>query len=122
MPLTILAWEQRLHLDQLSNHAPGRPNVNLLVIVRRTKNEFWRPVVPRTDVRDRGIIVIHALGGTEIAQLELVAVLIDENVLWLDISMDYALAVQVAETSQQLPREHLHCDHWDVHVRDCICA
>ena len=120
LALAVLAWEEGLHLDHLSYDTSSCPHINLLVVKCRTEDELRCTIISRTDVRNRGISVVHSFGRAEITQFDFVAILIDQDVLRLHITMNDPLAMQVAQTPKQLPSEHLHGYHRDKHVRNRI--
>jgi hypothetical protein len=81
----VLSGEKGLALKHLSEDAAGTPNVNLHIVLLPGEHDLGRAVISRRDVA--GHLRILDTGQTEIANLQ-IAVLVDQNVARLQISMD----------------------------------
>jgi hypothetical protein len=83
----VLSWEKRLALEHLSEDAAGAPDVDLDVVLLPRKHNLRRAVVSRRDIA--GHLRILNASEAKIADLQ-VAILVDENVAGLQISVDDA--------------------------------
>lgn len=79
-----------------------RQHTNLGRVIGGTEDEFRGAVVSRTDVGDVRFVLHQNLGTTEIAKLEYAAVWVKEQVLRLDVTMAYALRMDVCQGSEEL--------------------
>lgn len=84
---------------------------NLCCVVGRAEDELRRPVVPRADVRDVGLILHQNLGATEIAQLEYAGGRIEKQVLRFDVAMADALRVNVGQRTEKLVDVQLNLEN-----------
>lgn len=75
---------------------------DLCCVVSRAEDELRRPVVPRADVRDVGLILHQNLGAAEVAQLEYASGRVKKQVLRLDVAVANALRVNVGQRSEKL--------------------
>lgn len=80
-------------------------------VIRCTKDELWRSVVPRTDIADVRFAGDQDLGGTKVAKLEHTRCGVQEQVLWLDISVTDADRVDVHKGAQELVHVELDLQH-----------
>ena len=94
---SALSWENWLAKHKLRNDAADRPDVNSSSVVRVSKDQFWRPVVPRTDVRYIWLALHELLGTAEVAELEHVRLSVAKNILRFDISVANTLGVNVGD-------------------------
>ena len=85
-----LSREKRLANEQLSNDTANGPDINGRCVVSSSENELGRPVVSRADIRNVYFALDQALGRTEIANLQSVALRVYKQVLWLDVAMTVA--------------------------------
>lgn len=90
----IFSGEERLALQHLGKNAPGAPDVNLNIVLLPSQHDFRGTVVSRRDVA-RHLRVLDS-GEAEIADLQ-VAVLIDENVAGLEVTVDNAGGMDILE-------------------------
>lgn len=126
-----LAGEERLAQHELGHDAASRPHVceidqsarlspeneqtkddrgyrdvlwhtDFGSVVRSSEDELRSAVIPRTDVRDVGLVLDEDLGAAEVAQLEHVRVGVEKEVLRLDVSVADALGVDVGERAEEL--------------------
>lgn len=105
-----IAGEQRLAEKELGADAALGPNVNGGGVVGAAKDELGGTVVPRADVRHVGLALDEGLGTAKVAQLELLRVGIDEQILRLDVTVAYAEGVDVRQRSGQLVEVELDVD------------
>jgi hypothetical protein len=75
---------------------------NLGRVIRRSKDQFRRPVVPRADVRDVWLVLNQYLGATEIAELQHAGAGVQQQILWLDVAVTDSLGVDVRQGAEQL--------------------
>ena len=73
-------------------------------VVRGAKDELWRSVVARADVRYVGLPLDQHLGAPEIAQLEHPRVVVHKQVLGFDVPVAYPFPVDVCEGPVELVR------------------
>lgn len=100
----VLAWEERLAFEHLCKDASCTPHVNSHVVFLPGEHDLGGTVVTCADVA--GHLRVLDTGETEIADLE-IAVLVDENVAGLQVTVDYTCRVHVLETSEDLVQEIL---------------
>lgn len=86
-------------------------NTNFRCVVGCAENQLGRTVVPRTDVRDVGLVLNKDLGGPEIAEFQNTGVLIKEEILRLDVSVTDALGVNVGQGAEELVDVKLNLQH-----------
>lgn len=86
-------------------------NTNFRCVVGCAENQLGRTVVPRTDVRDVGLVLNKDLGGPEIAEFQNTGVLIKEEILRLDVSVTDALGVNVGQGAEKLVDVKLNLQH-----------
>lgn len=75
---------------------------NLGGIVGGTKDEFWRTIVSGANVRNIGLVLNENLGTAKVAELENAAVWVEQQVLWLNVTMTNALRVDIGKCTEQL--------------------
>lgn len=92
----ILSREQRLALQHLCKDTSRTPDVNLDIIFLPCEHDLGGSVVSRGDIS--GHLRILNTSEAEIANLE-IAVLVDEDVAGLEITMDDACRVDILETT-----------------------
>ena len=98
--MLLLAWEERVQSQEFEEDAADGPDVNLFIVVSTLEQQLRSSVVARDDVW--GVdLVLEELGGSEIADLDH-ALLVDQNVLWLQISVRDALLVNEVHAKQDL--------------------
>lgn len=112
---SALSWENWLAKHKLRNDAADRPDVNSSSVVRVSKDQFWRPVVPRTDVRYVWLALHELLGTAEVAELKHVRLSVAKNILRLDVSVANTLGVNVGDRPHKLVRIQLN-DKWRNHL------
>lgn len=86
-------------------------NTNFCCVVGCAENQLGRTIVPRTDVRDVGLILNKDLGGPEIAEFQNTGVLIKEEILRFDVSVTDALGVNVRQGAEELVDVKLNLQH-----------
>ena len=101
----ILSWEQWLALQHLGEDTSCRPDVDLDVVLLPCKHDLWRSVVSRRNVT--GHLWVLNARKTEIANLQ-VAVLVDEDVGWLEIAVDDTGGVDILQSAENLVQEVLY--------------
>lgn len=126
-----IAREQRRSQQELSAHAPHRPDVDGRGVVRRPEDELGSAVVPvereggrviggmgegggggatrearrnapRANVRHVGLARLQRLGRPKVAQLDGLRHRVEQQVLRLDVTVAYSESVQLRERSAQL--------------------
>lgn len=94
----ILAREQWLALEHLGKDAASTPYVNLNVVLLPGKHDLGSAVVPGRHVtRHLGVLDSRK---AEVADLE-IAVLVDEDVAGLEVTVDDACRVDIFQSSLQ---------------------
>jgi hypothetical protein len=81
----VLAREQRLALEHLSEDTACTPDINLNIVLLPREHNLWRAVVSRRYV-SRHLRILNA-SQTKVADLE-IAVLVDENIAGLEITVN----------------------------------
>lgn len=92
----VLAGEQRLALQHLGENASRTPDVDLNVVLLPCEHDLGSAVISRRDVASH--LGVLNTGETEVANLQ-VAVLVDENVAGLQITVDYTSRVDVFQAA-----------------------
>mmetsp|Transcript_11405 Transcript_11405/g.26005 ORF Transcript_11405/g.26005 Transcript_11405/m.26005 type:complete len:269 (+) Transcript_11405:215-1021(+) len=92
-----VAGEEGLAEQELGADAPLAPDVDARGVVGAAEDELGRPVVPAADVADVGLAPDEGLGAPEVAELELLVLGVDEEVLRLDVAVTYAEGVDVGQ-------------------------
>lgn len=90
------AREQRSALQHFSKNACRAPDIHLARVRLPGEHDLRRAIVPRRDVA--GHLRFLQTGQAEIADFE-VAVLVDENVAWLEVAMDEASRMDVFQSA-----------------------
>ena len=75
----------------LSKDAAIRPDVNCWAVQIAIEDKFRSPVEARTHVRDARLPWQELLSTAKICKLQLHCLWVDQNVVWLDITMDDVL-------------------------------
>jgi hypothetical protein len=91
----LISLEEPFHLVQGTLTDVGS-------VVGSTEDQFWRSVVPRTDVADIRLSRYQNLGRSKVAELENSGCGIQQQVLGLDITMTYPDGVDISKRSQKL--------------------
>ena len=92
----VLAGEQRLALQHLCEDASCAPDINFNIILLPCEHNLRRSVVSCGHIS--GHLGILDTREAEIADLQ-VAIFIDEDVAWLEISVDDTCRVDVLQTT-----------------------
>lgn len=114
--------EERLARGHLGEDAANGPHVDAGGVLATTEENF-RGAVPESDdfVGVGAKRHTESASETEISQLE-VALLVDEQVLWLQVTVQNAVGVAVAGALQQLQSELLDLHNWSACVPSCSYA
>ena len=107
------AGEQRLSQQELSQNAPGGPDIDARTIIGGSKDELRRSVVPGADVGYIGLGGDQFLGAAPVAELEHIGGGVDEQVLRLDVAVANAQRVDVAEGPEELIDVELDAEDGD---------
>lgn len=75
---------------------------NLCRVIRRSKDQLWGPVVPRTDVRHVWLVLNKYLCAAKITQLQYASARVQQQVLWLDVAVADPLGVDIGQGTEQL--------------------
>ena len=92
----IFSGEKWFTLQHLCENTSRTPDIDLNVILLPCKHDLWCSVISRRDVS--GHLRILDTGKTEIADFE-IAILIDENIAGLEITMNNTCRVDIFETT-----------------------
>lgn len=95
----ILSGKEWLALQHFGKDAAGTPNVDLDVVLLPCEHNLGRAVVARRDVASH--LRILDTGQAEVANLQ-ITVLIDENVGWLQVSVDDTGRVDVFKAALEV--------------------
>ncbi len=99
----ILSPKNRLSIDHLCNNATNGPNINRLVIVISSKNQFWRPIPSGSNIIGHFSIVWYVSGKSKIAYFNNIR-FTDQYILWFNISVNDIERMHVCDSF-----EHLVC-------------
>lgn len=100
----ILAWEERLALEHLGKDAACAPDIHLDVVLLPCEHDLGGAVVPGRNVA-RHLGILDAC-ETKVANLQ-VAVLVDQYVTRLEVSVNHAGRVDVFQAAHNLVEEVL---------------
>lgn len=92
----ILARKQRSTSQHLGEDAPRTPDIDLDVVLLPCQHDLGSTVVARRDVA--GHLGVLDTGEAKVADLE-VAVFVDEDVAWFEVSVDDAGGMYILEAS-----------------------
>lgn len=101
----VLSWEERLAFKHLCKNATCTPNIDSHIVLLPGEHDFGGTVISCADVT--GHLGVLDTGKTKVADLQ-IAVLVDENVAWLQVTVDDTGRVNVLETSEDLVQEVLN--------------
>mmetsp|Transcript_78805 Transcript_78805/g.170338 ORF Transcript_78805/g.170338 Transcript_78805/m.170338 type:complete len:351 (-) Transcript_78805:244-1296(-) len=105
----VLASEDGLAADELTEDAPDRPDVDGLCVLAGKQDHLRRSVPARHDIVCEGRVVLvvpEATGEAEVADFQ-VAVLVHQNIGGLQVAVHDIGAVEVQEPAEDLVREVL---------------
>ena len=92
----VLSREERLALEHLGENASCTPDINLNIVLLPCEHDLRRSVVSGGDIA--GHLRVLDTGEAEIANLQ-IAVLVDENVGGLEVTVDDTGGVDVFQTT-----------------------
>ena len=92
----VLAREEWLALEHLCKDTTCTPDIDLDVVFLPCEHDFWRSVVSCRDIA--GHLGVLNSGEAKIADLQ-IAVLVDEDIAWLQISVDHTGRVYVFQAT-----------------------
>jgi len=92
----VFSREQRLALEHLGEDASCTPDIHLDIVLLPCEHDFWRSVVSGRNVSCH--LGVLYTSETEVADLE-IAVLVDENVAGLQVTMYDTSGVDVFQTT-----------------------
>lgn len=113
----VLAGEEGLALEHLGKDAAGAPDVHLDVVLLPREHDLGRAVVPGRHVA-RHLGVLDA-GEAKVADLE-VAVLVDQDVARLQVTVDHACRVHVLETTLRSVSPSSFGSGWEMAHHDLV--
>lgn len=100
----VLAGEERLALEHLSENAAGTPDVDLYVVLLPSEHNLRGTIVSGRDVT--GHLGILNACQTEVADLK-IAVLVDQDIARLQIAVHNAGGVDVLKATHDLVKKVL---------------
>mmetsp|Transcript_68966 Transcript_68966/g.189363 ORF Transcript_68966/g.189363 Transcript_68966/m.189363 type:complete len:655 (-) Transcript_68966:682-2646(-) len=106
-----IALEHDFSGVQLEEGDARRPHVNRTPIID-SHHDLGRAVETRDQIR-RYLVVVTAGGGPEIAHLDHVVLVVDDDVVRLQVRMHDVQTLHVAQRGEQLPSVHPDCVHLD---------
>jgi hypothetical protein len=92
----VLSGEQGLALEHLGKDTSDTPDINFNVVLLPGEHDFGSSVVSRRDVT--GHLGVLDTGQTKVANLQ-IAVLVDQDVAGLQVTVDNAGGVDVFQTA-----------------------
>jgi len=92
----VLAGEKRLSLEHLGKYTSRTPYVDLHVVLLPGEHNLWRPVVPCRNVASH-LRILNAC-ETKVTDFQ-IAVLVDEDVAWLQVSVNNTGGMDVFQPS-----------------------
>lgn len=92
----VLAGEQRLALEHLGKDTSNTPDINFNIVLLPGEHDFRSSVVSRRDIA--GHLGVLNTGQTEVANLQ-IAILVDQNVAGLQVTVDNASRVDVLQSA-----------------------
>lgn len=104
-----VSYKQGLALSHLSVNAPNAPYVNRCRVLFGPKEDFWRTVPQGDDLV--GVCLDRQAkrpSQSKICQLH-VSIRVDQEILWLQVSVHDAMRVTVGSGLQNLISELLYC-------------
>jgi hypothetical protein len=99
----VSAGEKRVQRRDLEEHTSSAPKVHLRTVVTICEEAFGSTIPASGNIFCIWLFRIDASTRPEVSELQTttkVAFILNENVLWLYISMKYALAVHMIEGSK----------------------
>ena len=110
--LNRLVLEQHIAGEKLSQDTSKRPNINLVVILAAQDN-LWRSVTSRLHIGAQ--VVMNEAARSEINHLDLRSrVTLNQDILWLQVTMDQLEVVDVRKCSQNLLGDDLQAGNREV--------
>lgn len=76
--------------------------------MRPPKDNLRRPVISGTNVLDVGFSTHQPLATAKVTQLDGKGLVVDEQVVWLDVSVANILCMQVFQCPKELKHAQLH--------------
>jgi len=101
----VLSGEQRLALEHLGEDTSNTPDIDFNIVLLPSEHDFGGSVVSRRDIT--GHLGILNTGKTKVANLQ-VAVLVDQDVAGLQVTVDNTSRVNVFQTTKDLVEEVLN--------------
>ncbi len=99
----ILSPKNRFSINHLCNNTTNCPNINRLVIVIPSQNQFRRPIPPGSNIIGHFTVIRYVSSKTKITNFNDVR-FTDQNILWFDISVNDIQRMHVSNSF-----EHLIC-------------
>jgi len=99
----VLSGEHNLSIHDFSKWASRRPDVHFLGVLVTRKHNFWSSIVSCDDVLCQvfSFLFAQASAETKVTNFE-VAVLIQQDVAWLQVSVNHVCWMQKLKCSQDL--------------------
>jgi hypothetical protein len=95
----VLSGEQRLTLEHLGENTSNTPDIDFNIVLLPGEHDFGGSVVSRRDVT--GHLGILNTGKTKVANLQ-IAVLVDQDVAGLQVTVDNTGRVNVFQTTLEM--------------------
>ena len=96
------AWEERVEEEHLGDDAAAGPEIDLGAVLGGVEEDFGGAVVARADVGVLAKGVEKGAGAAEVADFEDTGGEVDEEVGGLDVTVDDAVVVDVAEGADKV--------------------
>lgn len=113
----VLSGKEGLALEHLGKDAAGAPNVHLDVVLLPREHDLGRAVVPGRHVA-RHLGVLDS-GEAKVADLE-IAVLVDQDVARLQVTVDHARRVDILETTLRSVSPSSFGSRWEMAHHDLV--
>ena len=108
----IVAWKERKECQYFKVDASNAPIVHLVIVVAISEQALGRPVPPRRDVLRERWLRVDTPARAKVCQLHLIV--LQQNVLRLDVSMEDAVPVHVVDRLENLVHVELDALLWQV--------
>lgn len=95
----VLSGEQRLALEHLGKDTSNTPDIDFNVVLLPGEHDFWSSVVSRRNITSH--LRVLNTGKTKVANLQ-IAVLVDQDVAGLQITVDNTGGMDVFQSSLEI--------------------
>mmetsp|Transcript_86471 Transcript_86471/g.242022 ORF Transcript_86471/g.242022 Transcript_86471/m.242022 type:complete len:252 (+) Transcript_86471:839-1594(+) len=100
------AGKQRLPIGKLSHYAPESPQVDRLPVPVLGQQQLRSAIPAGSDVVGQRQVRVPFARATEVADAQSVIGRVDEQILWLYVTVDHAVPVAMLERTRELERHN----------------